>query len=122
MRKISIHTYGTMVVLLFLSIGMMQGCDNQRKNLVAAHNTVGTLLIATIEEAQSLHDQKVINDATYNQIKTNWIRAQTSFINASILLETLLDKKSNDISKYIELITQINTILSDITTWIKESK
>ena len=122
MRKISIHTYGTMVVLLFLSIGMMQGCDNQRKNLVAAHNTVGTLLIATIEEAQSLHDQKVISDATYNQIKTNWIRAQTSFINASILLETLLDKKSNDISKYIELITQINTILSDITTWIKESK
>ena len=119
MRKISI---GTMMILLFLSIGMMQGCDNQRKNLVAAHNTVGTLLIATIEEAQSLHDQKVINDATYNQIKTNWIRAQTSFINASILLETLLDKKSNDISKYIELITQINTILSDITTWIKESK
>lgn len=119
MRKISI---GTMMILLFLSIGMMQGCDNQRKNLVAAHNTVGTLLIATIEEAQSLHDQKVISDATYNQIKTNWIRAQTSFINASILLETLLDKKSNDISKYIELITQINTILSDITTWIKESR
>lgn len=111
-----------LVVLLCLSMGMMQGCENQRKTLVAAHNTVGTLLMATIEEAQTLHDQKVINDATYNQIKTHWIRAQTSFVNASILLEALLDKKSKDISEYIGLITQINTILSDITTWIKEGR
>lgn len=111
-----------LVVLLCLSMGMIQGCDNQRKTLVATHNTVGALLMSTIEEAQTLHNQKVINDATYSQIKTNWIRAQTSFVNASILLELLLDKKSKDISEYISLITQINTILSDITTWIKEGK
>lgn len=120
MRKTTMWYCG--IILLFMSIEMMQGCENQRKTLVAAHNTVGTLLMATIEEAQTLHNQKVINDATYNQIKTNWIRAQTSFVNASILLETLLDKKSNDISEYISLITQVNTILSDITTWIKEGK
>lgn len=115
-------SYGTLAVLLFITtIGVMQGC-NKHKTLVAAHNTVGALLISTVDEAKSLHEQNIINDDTYNQIKTNWLRAQNSYVNASIILEGILDAKPTDLSEYLSLITQVNTILSDIALWIKEDK
>ena len=117
-------SYGTLAVLLFLAIstmGVMQGCE-KHQTLVAAHNTVGALLISTMDETKLLHDQRIINDETYSQIKTNWLRAQDSYVNASIILEGILEAKTNNIPEYISLITQVNTILSDIALWIEESK
>lgn len=110
------------VVILFLIIACLAGCEEKRKALVTAHTAMGELLISTKDQAKLLHTQKVINDQTYQSIRTNWIRAQASYLKASDILESIIDNDTADITAYTELITQVSTILSDIALWLEEDK
>lgn len=110
------------VVILFLIIACLAGCEEKRKALVTAHTSMGELLVSTKDQAKLLHTQKVINDQTYQSIRTNWIRAQASYITASDMLEHILSTDSQDITAYTELIMQVSTILSDIALWLEEDK
>lgn len=113
--------YGIVVFFLILAcIG--SGCEEKRKALVTAHTAMGELLISTKDQAKLLHNQKVINDQTYQSIRTNWIRAQASYLKASDILESIIDNDTADITAYTELITQVSTILSDIALWLEEDK
>lgn len=109
------------IVVFFLVLAcVFSGCEEKRKALVTAHTATGELLITTKNQAKTLHQQKVIDDKTYHQIRINWLRAQTSYIKASDILETIIDNDTMDITAYTDLITQINTILSDIAIWLSE--
>lgn len=105
------------ICLLFLS---SSGCEEKRKALVSAHSAVGELLVSTKDQAKTLYAQKIINDHTYNAVRINWLRAQTSYIRASDILESIIDEDMADITAYAEMITQVNMILSDIAMWLTE--
>lgn len=109
-------------VTIILALSLLVGCEEKRKALVAAHNSVGELLLSTQQEAKALRDNKVITPETYKLIGTNWVRAQTSYIKASDMLEYILSANSYNIDTYLELITQVNLILSDISLWLEEEK
>lgn len=112
------------IACLTLIIGIMiiTGCEEKRKALVSAHTAVGELLLSTKDQANFLHKQKAINDETYKSIRTNWLRAQISYVQASDILERILSTNTQDITPYTELITQVSIILSDITLWMEEDK
>lgn len=110
----------SVLCILSVTVAALTGCEEKRKMLVSAHTAVGELLISTKDQAQALHEQGVINPQTYHNIRINWIRAQTSYIKASDILEAAIDNDLADISAYAELIAQANTILSDIALWLSE--
>lgn len=110
------------VAALLVITCIFSGCEEKRKALVTAHTAMGELLISTKGQAKTLHQQKVINDETYQSIRINWLRAQKSYLEASDILERILDTGTQDISAYTELITQVSTILSDIALWLEEEK
>ena len=115
------------VILIFMVVFllMLQGCKDKYKLLVSSHSNVGELLITVKDKTTQLHEQHVINDDTYNQIRINWVRAQKSYTEASLLLEILLEAElpdTVDMSNYYELITQVSIIVSDIALWLEEDK
>lgn len=110
------------VVILFLIIACLAGCEEKRKALVTAHTSMGELLVSTKDQAKLLHTQKIIDDQTYQSIRTNWIRAQASYLTASDMLDHILSTDSQNITQYTELIMQVSTILSDIALWLEEDK
>jgi len=110
------------LVVLFVLVCLTMGCEEKRKALVSAHTAMGELLLSTKNQAKALHQQKVIDDPTYQSIRTNWIRAQTSYLTASDMLEHILSTQSQDITAYAELLTQVSTILSDISLWLEENR
>lgn len=103
-------------------VSMLIGCEEKRKALVSAHAAMGELLASTKDRAKLLHTRKMIDDQTYQSIRTNWIRAQTSYLKASDMLEHILSTDAQDITAYTELITQVSTILSDVALWMEEDK
>lgn len=108
------------VALAFVCL--LTGCEEKRKALVSAHTAMGELLLSTKSKAQVLHTRKIISEQTYQSIRTNWLRAQISYLTASDMLERILDTDSQDITAYTELITQVSTILSDIALWLEEDR
>lgn len=108
-----------LLIILCLSF-VFPGCQGKNKALVTAHMAVGELLVSTKNQTEILHTQGIIKEQTYQSIRTNWLRAQKSYLEASDLLETILDSDSADISVYAGLITQVSTILSDIALWQEE--
>lgn len=106
------------LLLLCLTIS---GCVEEKyKTLVSAHTVVGELLITTKDQAVLLHNQKVIADNTYESIRINWLRAQETYIEASDLLEVVISSEKGDVSMYLQMLTQTNNILMDITRWLQE--
>lgn len=108
--------------ILCLFAAVLAGCQEKRKTLVSAHTAVGELLISTRAQAKTLYNKKVINQGAYDSIRANWLRAQTIYLQASDLLETIIGNDQADIGAYAQLITQANTILSDIAVWLSETK
>lgn len=106
--------------VLFVFAAGISGCKEKRKALVSAHAVVGELLASTKDEAKTLYAQKVIDEPTYQAIRINWLRAQTSYITASDILESVIDNDAADITAYTDILTQVNTILSDIAVWLSE--
>ena len=100
----------------------LPGCVDKHKALVSAHTAVGELLVSTQTQAEALHTRGIINDQTYQSIRTNWHRAQKSYLEASDILETIIDTNDADVSAYTALITQVSTILSDIAVWLEEDE
>ena len=98
------------------------GCQDKHKVLVSAHAAVGELLISTKMQVTTLHTQKIIDEQTYESIRVNWLRAQTSYLAASDILDTIIASNTADITAYTSLITQVSTILSDIALWLEEDK
>lgn len=109
-------------LLIVLVAVMLAGCEEKRKALVSAHTAVGEMLITTRDQAKTLYEHKAINQDVYKSIRTNWLRAQISYVRASDLLEQILSSSSHDITPYTDLITQVSLILNDITLWIEEGK
>ncbi|GIK15008.1 MAG: hypothetical protein BroJett002_37150 [Candidatus Brocadia sinica] len=116
--------YKSYSVLVFLVIFacIFSGCEEKRKALVTAHTAMGELLVSTKDQAKLLHTQKIIDDQTYQSIRTNWIRAQASYLTASDMLDHILSTDSQNITQYTELIMQVSTILSDIALWLEEDR
>ena len=111
------------VIGLMLLCLVLSGCVKEKhKTLVSAHTSIGELLITTKTQADLLHNQKIISDGRYGEIRVNWLRAQTSFITASDMLNKIIDSKDEDASMYLSLLTEINTILMDIASWIEEER
>ncbi len=108
------------VLCLCVFTASFSGCIGKRKALVAAHNSVGELLLSTQKQAKALYAQKAISEATYNDIRINWLRAQAIYLKASDVLEKIIDNDSGDVSQYTELITQVSVMASDIALWLKE--
>ncbi|MDN3515347.1 MAG: hypothetical protein NG747_13245 [Candidatus Brocadia sp.] len=106
--------------VLCVFVVSLAGCKEKRKALVSAHTVVGELLVSTKDQARMLRATNVINEKTYNAIRINWLRAQASYIKASDILEAIIDNDESDIAAYTELLTQVNTILSDIAMWLSE--
>lgn len=104
----------------FLIIIFIMGCNERDKTLVISHNTIGALLISTKDTANSLHNKGLIKEETYQSIRVNWLKAQKSYIEASVILESMIGGNSQDLESYLNLITQINTILADIILWMEE--
>ena len=100
----------------------LAGCQEKHKSLVTAHNAVGELLISTKAQTETLRTQGIINDQTYQSIRTNWLRAQKSYLEASDILAEIIDNNETDITAYTELITQVSAILSDVAIWLEEDK
>ena len=110
------------LALLAILVAMLTsaGCVNKHKALVSAHAAVGELLISTKMQATTLHTQKIIDEQTYESIRVNWLRAQTSYLVASDILNTIIASETADITAYMALITQVSTILSDIAIWMED--
>lgn len=116
MRKYKL-VFGILALCVFVC-----GCtEDKYKTLVSAHTTIGELLIATKDQAILLHNQKTISDNTYESIRINWLRAQKTYISASELLDKVISSESSDVSNYLEMLSQTNLILMDITRWLSES-
>lgn len=110
---------------LFIALALVcltTGCEEKRKALVAAHTAMGELLITTKEQAKILRAQRVISPEAYESIRANWLQAQISYVKASDMLEYILSSRSQDITAYADLITQVSLILNDITLWMEENK
>ena len=109
------------IVIGFMLLCVMVGCIKEKhKTLVSAHTVVGELLITTKDQAVLLHNQKVISDSTYESVRINWLRAQEIYIKASGLLEAVISSGKGDASMYLQMLTQTNNILMDITRWLQE--
>ena len=107
-------------IIILLVIACMVGCQDQRKSIVATHNIVGNLLITTKESAVSMYHQGAISAETYRQVRTNWLRGQRVYLQASNALDTILASDDMDTTEYAELITQAGLIMSDIAGWLNE--
>ena len=107
------------IFALFVAIGAA-GCKDQRKNIVATHNIVGNLLITTKESAVSMYRQGTISVETYRQVRTNWLRGQRVYLQASNALDTILSADDMDTTEYVALITQAGIIVTDIAGWLNE--
>ncbi len=123
MRQVNVGTRSTVSLLLIVIFCLaVAGCQDKHKALVTTHKAIGELLISTKAQTTTLHTQKIINDQTYESIRVNWLRAQKAYLEASDILETLIDTNTADVSAYMSLITQVSTILSDIALWLEENK
>lgn len=108
------------LILLVIILLVGQGCKNK---LVTLHNIVGESLIAVKHQSIILHEHNGISDGTYQSIRINWLRAQKSYLEASFLLDKILDSEmpdTVDISNYYELLTQVSIIADDIALWLEE--
>jgi len=117
-------TVNRFIVLCVICVfaASLAGCQEKHKALVTAHTAVGELLISTKSQVVALHTQGIVNDRTYQSIRTNWLRAQQSYLKASDILETIIDSDNADITAYTELITQVSTIIADIELWLEEDR
>lgn len=110
------------LLVIFMAAIIFSGCEGKHKALVSAHKAVGELLVSTKDQAKVLYTQGIINESTYKSIRINWLKAQKSYLEASDILETILDTNATDVSRYTALITQVSTIVSDIAIWLEEDK
>lgn len=114
----------TALILLLLSILSYTciSCTESRRSIVyRTYTTTGTLLIVAHDALNSAHDNGLVDDLKYQEIKVNWERARKLYNDLTPLASLLLESE-NDISfsQYLDMVNQITIIATDIMSWINE--
>lgn len=122
MKKISISA----LISIALVIGILSGgCTKDEKKVIfEAHYMLGATLLSAQEQINLAFDNKVINESTYLNIKSNWLKASDIYVQETKIVNKILlgDKDPQTIAAFFASAEQINLILADITFWVKGDK
>lgn len=103
--------------LLILCLIGIQACKDE--TIVKTHEIVGHGLIEAHKMARKYHDAELISDGKYRQITASLRRASVLYSASCDALKLYINGKDND---YLEIISQISIISSDVVEWLGEKE
>lgn len=108
-------------ILSLCAILALVGCQEKTKDIVLDGYTVlGESLLGAKVSVDESYDNEEISESTYNQIRTNWLRARDIYTETTPLVIDYAKDEGYNLSDIYEAMTQLRIIIADIEAWINE--
>lgn len=112
------------ILFSLVLVSALSGCKDKEKVdalIFSTHQTVGTLLEESNTMANSALKAGLIDKATYDQVKVNWLRAKSIYVEAGTIGQKIIQSDDfADLNLYFSMMTQVQVIGYDIISWVTD--